>query len=231
MNGSNVRPRSRNRRSLLSVFFLSALVLPWLVCPAGCVVERPVDHGSERLDGIYAQEEGRTRKIEPQESLLLSFIKKRFFDAIDTFSFRITVGPGLRAHARVTQVFQVGLGKMGAAEASSMGYSFPLYKLGFIKREGGLWEERSHEIGISLFYFYKSLGESLGGNKTTFGVEDRGFWDIGAAFHWFLIGAEAEVRIDEGLDFVFGFFGMDFMDDDEAYRDPDILEGVNGTPD
>jgi len=127
----------------------------------------------------------------------------------------------------VTKVLQAGIGKMGPAEASTMGHTFPLYKLGYIKRKGGLWTERSQEIGISLFYYYRAEGELLKGNKTTFGEEDRGFWDIGASLHWLLIGAEAEVRPDEAVDFILGFFGMDIKGDDEAYRNPDILEGVS----
>ena len=64
----------------------------------------------------------------------------------------------------------------------------------------------------------------MGGNKTTFGEEDRGFWDVGAAVHWLLIGAEAEVRFEEIFDFVTGIFGLDVMNDDVAERDPDLIE-------
>ena len=164
-----------------------------------------------------------TRMVHKPENPVLDFLKKRGMDLLDTFSFRISVGPGIRAHARVTQLLQAGVGYMGPAEGRTMGHTFSVYKLGYLKREGGLWEERSAELGISLFYYYQTKGEYLGGNKRTWGPEDRGFWDIGMAGHWLLIGAEAEVRPDEILDFIWGFFGYDLLEDDGEPPDPDLL--------
>ncbi|MHC4941684.1 MAG: hypothetical protein ACYTG7_01550 [Planctomycetota bacterium] len=164
-----------------------------------------------------------TRKVHERENPVLGYLKKRFMDLLDTFSFRITAGPGIRGHARVTQLIQAGVGYMGPAEGRTMGHTFSVYKLGYLKREGGLWKERTAELGISLFYYYQTEGEYLGGNKTAWGYEDRGFWDIGMAGHWLLVGAEAEVRPDEIIDFFTGVLGYDFMDDDGEPPDPDLL--------
>jgi len=211
----------------------AALTLLFLLAWAGAVglagcSAPPRGDGGDPFDSAYRIEGAGSRPLQPPANPILAYLKKRGLDFLDMVSFRITAGPGLRAHARVTKIVQVGIGKMGSAEATTMGTTFPLYKLGYLKREGGLWKERSHEIGISLFYYYHSVGESMGGNKTTFGEEDRGFWDVGAAVHWFLIGAEAEVRFEEIFDFVTGFFGLDVMNDDVAERDPDILETEDG---
>lgn len=169
------------------------------------------------------------RKVLKPERPMLDFLKKRFMDLLDTFSCRITAGPGLRAHARVTQLVQAGVGYMGPAEGKTMGHTFPVYKFGFLKREGGLWQERTAEIGISLFYYYRTDGTYLAGNKRHWGPEDRGFWDIGLAVHYLLIGGEAEIRPDEIIDFVAGLlFGLDPKDDDAAPPDPDILRPAGG---
>ncbi len=166
------------------------------------------------------------RDIHPRENPFLGYLKKRGLDLLDMFSFRITFGPGIRAHARVTKPLQIGLGYMGPNESKTMGSTFSVYKIGYLKREGGLWEEDTVELGIGPFYYYDTRGRRIGGNKTVFSEDDRRLWDVGAALHLLLAGAEAEVRIDEILDFVTGFFGIDLLDDDEAYRDPDIIEPV-----
>lgn len=209
-----IRPRN------IILFPLVALVL---FAPA-CFSPPPEKSDSEVLDDLYRREEDQSR-MRGREDPVLSYLEKRALDLLDIFSLRVTAGPGLRVHARATKIFQLGLGKMGPAEGATMGHTFPLYKLGWLKRQGGLWKERSLEVGISLFYYYQTMGEPMGGNKTSFGEEeDRGFWDVGGAAHFLLIGLEAEVRLDEVLDAVTGFFGMDIMRDDRAYRDPDILE-------
>lgn len=206
---------------LRAVLFL----VPLLCLAAGCVTYHPgvspQQSGSDLFDVSDAYG---SRDIPRHQNPVLGYIKKRFFDALDIFSFRVTLGPGVRAHARVTPYVQIGLGYMGPLESKGIGASVPLYKLGYLKREGGLWKEHTQEIGISTFYYYQTEGVPLGGNKVTFGIEDRRPWDVGAALHWLLVGAEAELRIDEAIDFVAGFFGVDIMKDDLPYKDPDILE-------
>jgi hypothetical protein len=182
----------------------------------------------EDLDLFEMESDLVARKVLKPENPFLDFLKKRFMDFIDTFSFRISAGPGIRGHVRITKLIQAGIGYMGPAEGKTLGHTFPVYKLGYLKREGGLWQERTAEIGISLFYYYQTEGKYLGGNKRHWGPEDRGFWDIGFAGHWLLLGAEAEVRPDEIIDFFTGFFGVDYMEDDGLPPDPDILRTETG---
>jgi len=206
----------------VGLVFVAALIAS--VSLSGCLAPPPERSDEELFAEIDRVREGRAREIKKSESPILKFVRERTLDILDAFSFRLTAGPGLRAHARVTKLLQVGIGKMGPAEATTMGGTVSCYKLGFIKREGGLWKERSQEVGISLFYYYHSVGESLGGNKKTFGEADRGFWDIGLAFHWLILGLEAEVRVDEAIDAAVGLFGIDLMGDDEPHVDPDLLD-------
>ncbi len=210
--------------SRLAVGLVVLAILIASVPLSGCLAPPPERSEEELFAGIDRVREGGAREIKKSESPLLKYVRGRVLDILDAFSFRLTAGPGLRAHARVTKLLQVGIGKMGPAEATTMGGTISCYKLGFIKREGGLWKERSQEIGISLFYYYHSVGESLGGNKKTFGEADRGFWDIGLAFHWLILGVEAEVRVDEAIDAAVGLFGIDLMGDDEPHVDPDLLD-------
>lgn len=197
-----------------AIFFLVGCFSPPRLIPSTLQEEDDYFQSSSALT---------TRKVQEPENRFLDFLKKRGMDLLDTFSFRISAGPGIRGHARVTKLLQAGVGYMGPAEGRTMGHTFSVYKLGYLKREGGLWKERTAELGISLFYYYQTQGERLGGNKTSWGPEDRGFWDIGLAGHWLLIGAEAEVRPDEILDFFSGFFGVDMLDDDGEPPDPDLL--------
>lgn len=216
LSWSNARP--------VAVGLVLLAILIASVPMSGCLAPPPERSEEKIFADIDRVREGKAREIKKSESPILKFVRERALDIVDAFSFRITAGPGLRAHARVTKLLQAGIGKMGPAEATTMGSTISCYKLGFIKREGGLWKERSQEIGISLFYYYHSVGESLGGNKRTFGEADRGFWDIGLAFHWLILGVEAEIRVDEAIDAAVGLFGIDLMGDDEPHVDPDLLE-------
>jgi hypothetical protein len=211
------------------LFILLALVVPLLLFLGCSMPGRAYMVPQEERDIFDSDTDLVSKKVLKPENPILDFLKKRGLDLMDTFSLRISAGPGIRAHARITKILQAGIGYMGPADGRTMGHTFPVYKLGFMKREGGLWKERTAEIGISLFYYYQTEGEYMGGNKTHWGPEDRGFWDIGIAAHWLLIGGEAEIRPDEIIDFVGGLlFGADPMDDDGQPPDPDILRPVTG---
>ena len=105
-------------------------------------------------------------KVIQPDLVVLDYLQKRGMDLLDTLSFRITAGPGIRGHARVTKYIQAGLGYMGPADGKTMGHTFPVYKFGFIKREGGLWKERTVEMGISVFYDYQTEGELVKATST-----------------------------------------------------------------
>jgi len=213
--------RGRATSRLALIFSITCLIC----ISSGCSIPSLTSYSpnQEDRDLFDPGTEDVAGKVIKTEQPLMEYLKKRGMDLLDTFSFRISAGPGIRAHARVTKYLQLGLGYMGPAEGKTMGHTFPVYKLGYLKREGGLWKERTVEMGISIFYDYQTEGELLKGNKHHFSEEDRGFWDIGCAGHWLLIGGEAEIRPDEILDFIGGFFGIDLMDDDGDPPDLDLL--------
>ena len=142
------------------------------------------------------------------------YVGDRALDLLDTASFRVLVGPGLRFNARVTEVVQLGAGFSGPTVRDQRGFSMETHFVGLQRRQGGIWTQRTSEAGVSLFYFYEADGDLIKGDKSSFGPADRGFFDVGFAAHLGVVGAEAEVRVDEVIDFVLGFFAIDIMGDD-----------------
>ena len=138
----------------------------------------------------------------------------RGMDLLDVVSLRVGAGPGLLVHARVTPYVALGAGQIGSVTAAKPSFSMSVYELGWIKREGGLWTERRVELGLSTFYHYDVEGDLIQGNRATFSEAARGPFDVGADLHLALIGAAAEVRLDEIVDFVGGIFGADVLGDD-----------------
>ena len=83
-----------------------------------------------------------------------------------------------------------------------------------LQGEGGLWTERRAELGISTFYYCETEAHLLGGKRVEFEPESRGMFDFGGELHLLLVGAAAEVRPDQAIDFVLGLFGYDLLGDD-----------------
>lgn len=143
-----------------------------------------------------------------------SWFRDRSLDLLDVASVRVGIGPSLLVHARATRWLAVGAGALGKPGGRVGGFAFPLHQLGTLRREGGAWTERRAEVGISVFYYFEAEATSLAGNRATFGPAARGTYDVGAELFLALIGAAAEVRPDEALDFVVGWFGLDPLGDD-----------------
>jgi len=136
-------------------------------------------------------------------------------DLLDVVSLRLAIGPGLLAHARVTPWVAAGWGMLGRPESWAGGFEMKLYKVGWNGRSGGVWTERRAEAGVSVFYYCASEPGVLAGTVDVFPPESRRTFDIGAEAHLALIGAAAEVRVDEAVDFVLGLFGADIREDDD----------------
>ncbi|MBK6939706.1 MAG: hypothetical protein IPH13_05765 [Planctomycetes bacterium] len=138
----------------------------------------------------------------------------RGMDLTDIVSIRVALGPGLLAHARITRFIALGAGELGSVAATRPGFTLDHYQFGWIKREGGLWTERRVELGVSTLYLFEAEGESLAGDRATFGPRARRPLDIGVDLHLALIGVAAEVRVDEVFDFLAGLVGADPQVDD-----------------
>lgn len=158
------------------------------------------------------------------------WLAERGLDLSDVVSVRLALGPGLLAHARVTRFVAIGAGELGSVAASRPGFTLDLYQLGWIKREGGLWTERRVELGLSTMYLFEAEGESLAGDRRTFGPPARRTLDVGVDLHLALIGAAADVRIDELFDFVAGVFGADPLDDDDPAALPAYVDDPSSPP-
>ena len=135
-------------------------------------------------------------------------------DLVDVASLRVALGPGLLVHARATPWIAAGWGMLGRSEAWAGGFEMKVYRVGWSGRTGGVWTERRAEMGLSSFYYCEAEPTVLAGTIDVFPPEDRRTFDIGAELHLALVGAAAEVRPDEALDFVLGLFGVDLLDDD-----------------
>lgn len=170
------------------------------------------------------------------------YFHDRLQDLRDVAGAAVTVGPGLLAHARATQIFQVG------------GGYYTGYKLGTWHRSAGVWEQSETSGGAAPLFWIRTLSrEGIYGDIIDIGVGDsdcdkavsfwaflirgdlhahtgpdeqrahdldQSFWDIGAGVHIGLIGLDAYVNPMEMLDFLLGWFGVDFMRDDygASYR-------------
>jgi hypothetical protein len=209
--------------------FLPFTLIATLLLFAGCSAVpglSPAPFQEER-DLFETESDLVTSKVLEPKNPFLDYLGKRGWDLLDMFSLRLAAGPGIQGHAQVTQLVQAGAGYLGPAEGRTLGHTFSVYKLGFFKREGGLWKERAAELGISLFYYYQIEAEYIAGNKYAWSPTDRGFWDLGASLHLLLLGVAGEIRPDEIWDFCAGIFGYDPMDDDGVPPDPDYLRSVS----
>ena len=180
--------------------------LLFLCLCAGCASPQ----GRDQSFPLVAAEEF----VVEEDGGFVDYLADRGLDLLDVASLRFIVGPGLRANVRATEVLQLGAGVTGPTADPDRGFSIPAYMIGFHRRNGGLWHQRTTEGGVSLFYTYDTSGEVIKGDKLSFDEGDRGFFDVGFAAHLALLGAEAEFRLDEALDFVLGFFTVDLLDDD-----------------
>ena len=184
--------------SLRSIFFCGLLLTA-----SACSASRPAAFRQAEQDS------GNPTRTQAA----LHYLAARGLDLLDIASARVAIGPGMLAHVWATRWIAAGIGSLGKPESSG-GFELKKFGLGWMLREGGLWTERRAEIGISVFYYCESEPHLLGGNRISFEPESRGLFDIGAEVHFLLIGAAAEVRPDQALDFLLGIFGIDLLDDD-----------------
>jgi hypothetical protein len=140
----------------------------------------------------------------------------------------ITVGPGMAASARVTELAQVGFGDVRGMTA------------GWIDGRGAIADEERSELGVSLLHTYEYRRESrqlLDVNHPRFGdpgfVEhplswametDRNDLDVGANLHVALIGVNVAFHVNEAWDFLCGCFGLDPLHDDAHGRPAEVVQ-------
>ena len=143
------------------------------------------------------------------------YFLSRWYDLVDIVDFSFGAGPGFLVNAHATKFFQVGLGYSDA------------YRVGFRGRSAGVWREKRLEAGVSILYYQKVKRERITGWIEDFRTDkmdldttavyannnDRSYTGIGGTFHA-LILVDFNVRPAQAADFILGWFGIDFLDDD-----------------
>ncbi len=143
------------------------------------------------------------------------YFLSRWYDLIDIVDFSFGAGPGFLVNAHATKFFQVGFGYSDA------------YRVGFRGRSAGVWREKRLEAGVSILYYQKVKRERITGWVEDFRTDkmdldtakvyannnDRSYLGIGGTFHA-LILVDFNIRPAQAADFVLGWFGIDFLDDD-----------------
>jgi hypothetical protein len=153
----------------------------------------------------------------------LLYLQDRFLDMADFLRLKIGVG-GFGFNARGTALAQIG-----------MVYTNGVF-MGFDRRAWGIWREERYAWGFSLAYHTEIATTYYAGNEFADPLSPwndlnprRGYirndegWDdlrwrpfsAGAEVH-FGIGVDVALYPEEVLDFVFGFFLIDFLHDDLA---------------
>jgi hypothetical protein len=160
-----------------------------------------------------------------------SWLEARGADMMDVVGVRLGVGVGLGAYVRITESAQLGFMLRGPAETALVGESesaqsdsfevrgVPCVMVGTIGRYGGLWSERSREVMIPFYSTRDGVYSPIrrwiiAGVVPLDGRADNWRGSIGAGLHAVIIGAEAEVRPWELVDFFAGLLGYDPGGDD-----------------
>jgi len=143
------------------------------------------------------------------------YFLSRWYDLVDIVDFSFGAGPGFLVNARATKFFQVGFGYSDA------------YRVGFRGRSAGIWREKRLEGGISILYYQKIKRERVTGWVENFRSDhmdldtatvyannnDRAYTGVGVTSHALLL-VDVNVRPAQAADFILGWFGVDFLDDD-----------------
>ncbi len=145
------------------------------------------------------------------------YMKARMYDFMDVFGFSMMFGVGLDVNVRATQLVQLG------------GGIYESRRLGFIGRFCGWWRESRTEGGVTVAYGQRLTRSEMEGPIRKYfpndfyprpetlnmaGAKDRTADEIGATVFAFIFGVDAFVRPVELIDFVCGWFTVDFKDDD-----------------
>jgi len=155
-----------------------------------------------------------------------TYFKDRLNDFVDIFSLSLSLGIGVQANVRVTQIVEAG------------GLFWGGSKFGFIGRQGGAWEETVAEFGMPGFYIRSVQITPASGNIEPANTErgqslwifcgdegipydsgyDRKFWQVGATAHAGLVGLDFSVNLKELFDFLLGWTTLDISNDDTGNR-------------
>jgi hypothetical protein len=185
--------RYRNKKDFpwavhVAMFGVTSAILS-LLCPASALC------ADKNAAGPRAQQPPVQKPSEPGPSSpnavdrVVYYFPSRAADLLDIWKINVAVGPGVAINFRPTKSLQIGLGAYYAT------------RVGLHGRRSPIWYEESSEGGFDGMYYE-------GGNT------ERGFHEFGGTIHFLLIGFEMAFDIEEALDFGYGLFMSDPLDDD-----------------
>ena len=171
-----------------------------------------------------------------------SWLEARGADFMDIFGVRLAVGPGLGVYVRATEYLQLGAMYRGPSEAQLVGAAdspgedsfrvrgVPCLMFGTIGRWGGMWTERSREVMVPGYSNRDAprspiRRESIAGIVPEDGTADNWRASFGLGLQVVVLGAEAEVRPLQILDFLGGLVGYDPAGDDVPVLEGDAPDG------
>jgi len=163
------------------------------VAPAGKNGTDPADKPINRSEGGSPNAPAKAQTKKPAEASLLRrvifYVPSRLADFLDIWRFNAGIGLGLGANIRPTKTLQFGFAAYDSTRFGIRGRRWPF------------WHEWSLEGGFD--GAYQELGDT-----------ERGFYEFGGTIHFILVGLDAALNVEEAIDFVFGVFLKDPLDDD-----------------
>lgn len=184
-------------------------------------LEAQIDPGSRVL--MDRGPLGMNRKLRPhrQRSLrqrALLWLPDRLLDLLDVVSVSVHLGPGVFANYHLTRGFQAGAGfrstgGIGLHDFRSLGLKSQA-EAELVILPAGAQSYSGALLGSSGVH---GTGDSFAGihrPSNALYQEFRDYWGIGASATAIFLGAEWEVHPVQLADFVAGFFGVDFLNDD-----------------
>jgi hypothetical protein len=155
--------------------------------------------------------------------------RDRGHDWAELFEARCTIGPGLAAHARATELLQIGASSLAEAHA-----------VGLMEGRITVVREERSELGLSLLHQYeyrRSGSKLLDVRNPRFGdpgwerhplswqtEHDRQLADVGLGLHIIYVGVDATFHLGELWDAVAGLVGFDPSGDDAWNRPLEELQ-------
>jgi hypothetical protein len=122
---------------------------------------------------------------------ILLYLPNRFLDLIDIFKADVGVGPALGAVARVTEHGQIGYRSVSPVSL----------RVGLRGRNPPVMAETADEYGVGPDFINSSDREV-------------GKGEVGVGLDLFIVGAYAGIDFYQLPDFLLGFFGVDYAEDD-----------------
>ena len=161
----------------------------------------------DRFPGLPVPDEDfEEQRAEPETS----YFQARVDDFLDAFSVRLLLGPGIGVRAAATKLLQVGMLYRGPARDVGRILALKTLAIGNTGREIGIWDVRSTEYGLLVWYSYYDdvIPFASGSGEWRGSYDDRPPTALEVAVHLGLFGATLSFDPWSLGKFVGGIFGF-----------------------